>query len=53
MQMCKSTHPAFYAEKPFYPAVTVQFEITPEQAEQHFHIPLTWNPYGYSTYRGS
>ncbi len=23
------------------------------QERQHFHIPLTWNPYGYSTYRGS
>ena len=23
------------------------------QEKQHFHIPLTWNPYGYSTYRGS
>ena len=23
------------------------------QVKQHFHIPLTWNPYGYSTYRGS
>lgn len=23
------------------------------QVQQHFHIPLTWNPFGYSTYRGS
>jgi 5-hydroxyisourate hydrolase-like protein (transthyretin family) len=53
MRACKSLHPAFYAEKPFYPAAAVQFEILPSQTRQHFHIPLTWNPYGYSTYRGS
>ena len=23
------------------------------QAREHFHVPLTWNPFGYSTYRGS
>ncbi len=53
MQFCKKKHPDFYAAKPFYPEAAVQFEITPENTSQHFHIPLTWNPYGYSTYRGS
>ena len=33
--------------------VSVEFEILPSQAGEHFHVPLTWNPYGYSTYRGS
>lgn len=23
------------------------------QEREHFHVPLTWNPFGYSTYRGS
>ena len=53
MRACKHQHPDFYSPKPFYPEAVVQFEITPPQTQQHFHIPLTWNPYGYSTYRGS
>ena len=36
--------------KTFYPYVEIIFEIEPEQ---HYHIPLLLNPYGYSTYRGS
>ncbi|MEE2829561.1 MAG: hydroxyisourate hydrolase [Myxococcota bacterium] len=35
----------------FYPYVEVVFEI--EQADQHYHVPLLLNPFGYSTYRGS
>jgi 5-hydroxyisourate hydrolase len=35
----------------FYPSVTIIFEIT--DPEQHHHIPLLLNPFGYSTYRGS
>lgn len=53
MSRCKAQHPTFFADVPFYPAASVQFQITPEQVRQHFHVPLTWNPYGYSTYRGS
>ena len=53
MSRCKALHPTFFPEKPFYPSASVQFQITPEQVHQHFHVPLTWNPYGYSTYRGS
>jgi len=34
----------------FYPEVEVQFSITDDQ---HYHVPLLLNPYGYSTYRGS
>ena len=37
----------------FYPVAKVYFTIQPDQIHQHFHVPLTWNPYGYSTYRGS
>ena len=35
----------------FYPRVPVIFEIT--ATDQHYHVPLLLNPFGYSTYRGS
>ena len=35
----------------FYPEVTITFEV--RDHEQHYHVPLLLNPYGYSTYRGS
>jgi 5-hydroxyisourate hydrolase len=37
--------------KTFFPRVEVVFEI--EKIDEHYHIPLLLNPYGYSTYRGS
>lgn len=37
--------------KGFYPQVPVIFEIT--APDEHYHVPLLLNPYGYSTYRGS
>ena len=36
--------------KTFYPYVEIIFEI---EKEQHYHIPLLLNPFGYTTYRGS
>ena len=53
MAKCKAAHPGFFPDVPFYPSAHITFQITPEQSKQHFHVPLTWNPYGYSTYRGS
>jgi 5-hydroxyisourate hydrolase len=35
----------------FYPEVTITFEV--RAPEQHYHVPLLLNPYGFSTYRGS
>jgi 5-hydroxyisourate hydrolase len=35
----------------FYPEVVVNFTVA--QGEDHYHVPLLLNPYGYSTYRGS
>ncbi len=35
----------------FYPFVPIIFEL--QEPDQHYHIPLLLNPYGYSTYRGS
>lgn len=34
----------------FYPFIEVIFEIT---GNEHYHVPLLLNPFGYSTYRGS
>ena len=34
----------------FYPCVEIIFDI---RSEEHYHIPLLLNPFGYSTYRGS
>jgi 5-hydroxyisourate hydrolase len=35
----------------FYPTVTIEFQVT--AADEHYHVPLLLNPFGYSTYRGS
>jgi 5-hydroxyisourate hydrolase len=35
----------------FYPEVQVMFEIG--DPAKHYHVPLLFSPYGYSTYRGS
>ncbi|MDR6156794.1 5-hydroxyisourate hydrolase [Chryseobacterium sp. SLBN-27] len=34
----------------FYPFIEVVFEI---KDKNHYHVPITLSPYGYSTYRGS
>jgi 5-hydroxyisourate hydrolase len=38
------------AVQTFYPFVEITFQVT---TEEHYHVPLLLNPYGYSTYRGS
>ncbi len=40
-----------HGQQPFFPEVTVAFRV--EASEEHYHVPLLLNPYGYSTYRGS
>lgn len=37
-------------QKSFYPFIEVVFEI---KDDQHYHVPITLSPYGYSTYRGN
>lgn len=34
----------------FYPFIEVSFELNDDE---HYHVPITLSPYGYSTYRGS
>ncbi|CCD74369.1 putative 5-hydroxyisourate hydrolase ZK697.8 [Caenorhabditis elegans] len=47
------TEPYYTAKnvESFYPYVEVVFNI--RNATQHYHVPLTLSPWGYSTYRGS
>ncbi len=35
----------------FYPSVQITFRV--RAADEHYHVPLLLNPFGYSTYRGS
>ncbi|BES69436.1 hydroxyisourate hydrolase [Marinobacter nanhaiticus D15-8W] len=35
----------------FYPQVTIDFSVSADQ--DHYHVPLLLNQWGYSTYRGS
>lgn len=35
----------------FYPWVEVAFTV--KHGDEHYHVPLLLNPFGYSTYRGS
>lgn len=35
----------------FYPSVSITFSL--RAPEEHYHVPLLLNPYGFSTYRGS
>ncbi|KAL3697039.1 hypothetical protein R1sor_011115 [Riccia sorocarpa] len=37
----------------FCPYVHVVFEVQPHQVSEHFHVPLLFAPYSYTTYRGS
>lgn len=38
-------------QKGFYPSAAVTFTVV--DGDEHYHVPLLLNPYGYSTYRGS
>lgn len=53
MATVRKTHPGVWPAVPFYPSAAVVFNRAPDQISEHFHVPLTWNPYGYSTYKGS
>ncbi len=37
----------------FYPFIQVAFVVEEGQENEHYHVPLLLNPFGYSTYRGS
>ena len=41
----------FAGLKGFFPEVSVQFAVA--AGEEHYHVPLLFSGFGYSTYRGS
>lgn len=45
-------HPYFRTSghEAFYRVITIDFVV---RADEHYHVPLLLNPFGYSTYRGS
>jgi len=42
---------AAYSPDAFFPSVSVTFEV--RDPSEHYHVPLLWSRFGYSTYRGS
>ncbi|MEO2046238.1 MAG: hydroxyisourate hydrolase [Pirellulales bacterium] len=52
-QMLFQTGPYFESTQTdnFYPFVPIVFEL--QNPNEHYHVPLLLNPFGYSTYRGS
>ncbi|MFD2742593.1 MULTISPECIES: hydroxyisourate hydrolase [Sphingobacterium] len=46
------TQPYFKAlnQRSFYPFIEVVFELLDQE---HYHVPITLSPFGYSTYRGN
>lgn len=46
------TSPYFksHGQKSFYPFIEVVFELLDSD---HYHVPITLSPFGYSTYRGN
>ena len=47
----KSSSSSSFSPSPFFPEITITFEVTDPSA--HTHVPLLLSPFGYSTYRGS
>ncbi|KAG8063165.1 hypothetical protein GUJ93_ZPchr0003g18550 [Zizania palustris] len=42
-----------YAPSGFFPYVSIIFEIKKNQTTEHFHVPLLYSPFSFTTYRGS
>lgn len=51
-QLTYQVKPYFEANQleSFYPFIVVVFEI---KDNNHYHVPITLSPFGYSTYRGN
>lgn len=45
------TYFASQSVTPFFPEITVMFEVAADR--EHHHVPLLLSPFGYTTYRGS
>ncbi|XP_030550870.2 uric acid degradation bifunctional protein TTL isoform X2 [Rhodamnia argentea] len=42
-----------YCPSGFFPYVSIVFEIRETQKQDHFHVPLLFSPFSFTTYRGS
>ncbi|CAK7349252.1 unnamed protein product [Dovyalis caffra] len=42
-----------YCPSGFFPYVSIMFEIKESQSREHFHVPLLFSPFSFTTYRGS
>uniref|UniRef100_A0A7N0TIP1 Hydroxyisourate hydrolase n=1 Tax=Kalanchoe fedtschenkoi TaxID=63787 RepID=A0A7N0TIP1_KALFE len=42
-----------YCSNGFFPYVSILFEIKESQKFEHFHVPLLFSPFSFTTYRGS
>ncbi len=42
---------AYLGANAFFPRVQIEFHVS--SVNEHYHVPLLLNPFGYSTYRGS
>jgi 5-hydroxyisourate hydrolase len=42
---------ASYEHDAFFPSITITFDV--RDPNQHYHVPLLFSPFGYSTYRGT
>ncbi|KAK3433852.1 hypothetical protein EUGRSUZ_D01130 [Eucalyptus grandis] len=42
-----------YCPGGFFPYVSIVFEIRETQKQEHFHVPLLFSPFSFTTYRGS
>lgn len=62
MGMVEDLNPGFYkitfntgkyCPAGFFPYVSIVFEIRESQKREHFHVPLLFSPFSFTTYRGS
>ncbi|RZR98045.1 hypothetical protein BHM03_00027338 [Ensete ventricosum] len=42
-----------YAPSGFFPYVSLVFQVRENQIAEHFHVPLLYSPFSFTTYRGS
>ncbi|XP_042479417.1 uric acid degradation bifunctional protein TTL isoform X2 [Macadamia integrifolia] len=42
-----------YSPSGFFPYVSIVFEIKESQRSEHFHVPIIFSPFSFTTYRGS
>nr|XP_010919885.1 uric acid degradation bifunctional protein TTL isoform X3 [Elaeis guineensis] len=42
-----------YVSSGFFPFVSIVFEVRENERSEHFHVPLLYSPFSFTTYRGS